>query len=207
MSDALPANWSGKAETIAAKCWAHARRPFVELEALFPEECGQVLEAIAKLYQHEAETAGMSGSERLQYHQSHSGPVLSQLQAWICAQFAQCLVEPNSSLGKALRYLQTHWEALTQFLNCEGVPLDNNAAERALKRAVLLRKNALFYKNEHGAGVGDILLSLLETCRLNRINAWDYLLTVLKSRSEARLKPAAFLPWNYPRTEVQPRAA
>jgi hypothetical protein len=89
------------------------------------------------------------------------------------------------------------------FLTVAGVPLDNNPAERALKRAVLLRKNALFYKNEHGASVGAILLSLIETCRLNRVGAWEYLLTLRRNRSAVRANPAAYLPWNYAREEPE----
>ena len=84
-----------------------------------------------------------------------------------------------------------------------GAPLDNNVAERALKRAVLLRKNALFYKNEHGASVGAILLSLIETCRLNGVSAWEYLLTLTRNRAEARANPAAYLPWSYAREEPE----
>jgi hypothetical protein len=75
--------------------------------------------------------------------------------------------------------------------------------ERALKRAVLLRKNALFYKNEHGASVGAILQSLIETCRLNGVSAWEYLLTLMRNRSEARANPAAYLPWSYAREEPE----
>jgi hypothetical protein len=88
-------------------------------------------------------------------------------------------------------------------LTVAGAPLDNNAAERALKRAVLLRKNALFYKNEHGASVGAILQSLIETCRLNGVGAWEYLMTLMRNRSGARANPAAYLPWSYAREEPE----
>lgn len=201
MSDALSANWNGEAETIEAKCLAHARRKFTELEELFPPECAVVLDAIAKVYQFEAETAGLSAVERLEHHQARSGPVMLKLREWITEQFAQRQVEPNSALGQALRYVLKHWDGLTRFLTVANAPLDNNVAERALKRAVLLRKNSLFYKNEHGALVGAILLSLIETCRLNGVSAWAYLVALLRERAAARKNPAAFLPWNYARGE------
>ncbi|MGH7811204.1 MAG: IS66 family transposase, partial [Candidatus Binatia bacterium] len=118
-------------------------------------------------------------------------------------QFAEHQVEPNSALGQALRYVLKHWEGLTRFLTVANAPLDNNVAERALKRAVLLRKNSLFYKNEHGAMIGDILLSLIETCRLNGVSAWNYLLALMRQRAEARANPSAFLPWNYARGEPE----
>jgi hypothetical protein len=76
-----------------------------------------------------------------------------------------------------------------------------------LKRAVLLRKNALFYKNEHGAAIGGILLSLIETCRLNGISAWGYLVTIVRNKSEVCRHPQQFLPWTYKRDEAEPRAA
>lgn len=100
-----------------------------------------------------------------------------------------------------------HWSGLTRFLSVAGAPIDNNISERALKRAVLLRKNALFYKNEHGASVGAILLSLIETCRLNGVSAWAYLLWLMRHRAEARANPSRSLPWNYVRGESEEEPA
>lgn len=201
MSDALAANWSGEQETVEAKCLAHARRKFVEIEAMFPSECAVVLTAISKVYETDAETKGMDSGQRLKHHQEKSGPVMKELREWIERQFKQKQVEPNSSLGQALRYVRKHWEGLTRFLTIANCPVDNNAAERVLKQAVLLRKNALFYKNEHGASVGAILLSLIETCRLNGVSAWAYLLWLMRHQAETRAKPSACLPWTYARSK------
>ena len=132
MADALPANWSGKQKKIGAKCWAHARRKFIEIEESFPAACAEVLEAIGKIYGYEAETAEMSAAERLQHHQEKSAPVIAALYEWIEQQFKQRLVEPNSSLGQALRYLQRHRQELTKFLSAAKVPLDNNLAVRSV---------------------------------------------------------------------------
>lgn len=207
MGDALAANWSGAQKTIVAKCLTHGRRKFVELEEQCPPECARVLEAIGKVYGFEAKTVGMSAAERLAYHQQHSGPVLAELREWIEEQFRTRAVEPNSGLGQALRYLTKHWSGLTKFLSVAGAPLDNNLAERALKRAVLIRKNSLFYKTEHGAAVGDLLLSLIETCRLNRVNAWQYLLSLVRRAPEVRQRPAQFLPWNQGKGALEEGAA
>jgi transposase len=133
--------------------------------------------------------------------------VLEELKKWIEQQFDNCLVEPNSSLGKALQYWLNHWVELTVWLREPGAPLDNNEVERALKQFILMRKNSLFFKNEHGAAVGDILCSLIATCRLNRVNAWDYLLTIIRNRAQARRNPQQFLPWNYQGEESEGRAA
>ena len=73
-----------------------------------------------------------------------------------------------------------HWEPLTLFLREPGAPLDNNACERALKRAVLHRKNSLFYRTRAGAEVGDAFMSVIHTCELNDVNPFGYLVAVLK---------------------------
>ena len=75
--------------------------------------------------------------------------------------------------------------------------MDNNAAERALKPILRLRKNSLFHKNAHGAYVGDVLTSLIETCRLAEANPLDYLSALMENRSAVFADPAAWLPWNY----------
>jgi transposase len=199
MGDALEVNWSKQEETEESKCWVHARRNFIEIEDQFPNPCKLVLDAIGKLYEVEAETAGLDAGERLKIHQEKSGPVISDLYEWIEEQFLKREVEPNSSLGQAMKYLQNHRPELTKFLSVKKVPLDNNPAERILKRPVLLRNGALFFKTLGGAKLGDQLMSLIETCRLNQVNVWEYFLTLLRRTDEVKRKPEQFLPWNYPR--------
>ena len=112
MSDALAANWSGDQDVTKAKCLAHGRRQVYDLRDLYPAQCEVVLEAVGKVYRHDEATAGMSPEERMAWHQRHSGPVMSELKEWIEAQFRERLVEPNGSLGKALKYWLRHWEEL-----------------------------------------------------------------------------------------------
>jgi len=100
----------------------------------------------------------MSPEARLKFHQAESGPLMEELRAWCNRQFDDRLVEPNSALGDAIGYLLDHWEKLTLFLREAGAPLDNNVCEQALKRAILHRKNALFYKTLNGAHVGDMFI-------------------------------------------------
>jgi len=92
MSDALSANWAGDFERIVAKCLAHARRQFVELEAGFPPECMRVLDALAEVYRHDAEAKGMRDQERLAFHQAQSGQVMERLREWIAEQFVERVV-------------------------------------------------------------------------------------------------------------------
>jgi hypothetical protein len=207
MSDALAANTSVEKNVIRAYCLAHARRKVFELREDYPAECAVVLDAVGKVYRYEAETAGMNGERRLAYHQKKSGPVMKELKQWIEAQFSERLVEPNSNLGKALQYWLSHWGELTVWLREPGTPLDNNESERALKQFILMRKNSMFFRTEHGAAVGDVLASLIRTCRLNGVNAWDYLVTIIRNRKDARSNPDRYLPWNYKRMETESLAA
>jgi len=142
----------------------------------------------------------MSADQRLQLHQAESGPKMDQLKAWLTAQIEERKVEPNSGLGQAITYMRKHWDKLTlflRFLRHPGAPLDNNVCEQALKKAILHRKNAYFYKTENGARVGDLFMSLIHTCQLNGVNPFDYL-TELNQHTEAlSAHPADWMPWNY----------
>jgi transposase len=207
VSDALAANTSVEKNVISAYCLAHARRKVFELKEDYPAECAVVLDAVGKIYGHEGETEGMSQEKRLAYHQEKSGPVMNELKEWVERQFSKRMVEPNSNLGKALQYWLSHWEELTVWLREPGTPLDNNESERALKQFILMRKNSMFFKTEHGAAVGDVLASLIRTCRLNGVNAWDYLVAIVRNKKDARSTPHLYLPWNYKGDEAESLAA
>ena len=157
MCDALSRNTPKGVETLIANCLAHGRRQVVEVAENFPEECRYVLETLGGVYHYDAlaREQKLSPEERLRFHQEHSGPLMKGLHEWMEAQLAEHKTEPNSGLGKAISYLLNHWPKLTLFLRQPGAPLDNNIVERALKKAILNRKNALFYKTLNGAQVGD----------------------------------------------------
>jgi transposase len=199
MCDALSRNVPKMVETLVANCNAHGRRNFVKVTANFPEPCRYVLEAFREIYSYDAVTRqeGMSAEERLAFHQEHSKPVMEKLHAWLQAQFQERTVEPNSGLGQAISYLLNHWQKLTLFLEKPGVPLDNNVVERALKKAILHRKNSLFYKTRKGAQMGDLFMSLIHTCELNDVNAFDYLTELLRHVEELQQNPSEWMPWNY----------
>ena len=93
--------------------------------------------------------------------------------------------------------MQKHWDKLTLFLRVPGAPLDNNAAERVLKKAILHRKNALFYKTLNGARVADVFMSLIYTSELSAVNPFDYLNQLLKHPADVRRNPHKWMPWNY----------
>lgn len=206
MCDALSRNFSGDFNTLLANCLAHGRRNFVDIAWNFPQECTHVLEELRKVYIHDARAKeqNLTAEERLALHQQHSKPVMDDLGEWFKAQFEDKKVEPNSALGKAIKYMQKHWQELTLFLSEPGAPLDNNLCEQALKKAILHRKNALFYKTKHGAYVGDMFMSIIHTCNLCKVNPFDYLTQLQKHTSQIFKDPGKWLPWNY--TESLPSA-
>jgi transposase len=202
MCDALSRNTpklSDGAEILLANCLAHGRRQFVDIAANFPEPCRYVLETLGEVYKYDAQAreGKLSPAERLAFHQQHSDPLMKQLHQWLETQFALKQVEPNSGLGSAIHYLLRHWKGLTVFLREAGAPLDNNICERALKRVVLHRKNALFYRTLHGSEVGDLFMSLIHTCELAGANPFDYLTELQRHARELADNPSAWMPWNY----------
>jgi len=208
MCDALSRNLPKlpeKLEIIVGHCLAHARRRFVEVTPNFPEECRLVLEQLGEVYHNDARAReqGLTPEERLRFHQLYSGAVMEQLHDWLAAQLTEKKVEPNSGLGVAIRYLLKHWNRLTLFLRQAGAPLDNNVCERALKKAILHRKNSLFYKTQNGARVGDLFMSLIHTCELCGANPFDYLNQLQKHPAELVRNPSQWMPWNY-RAQLEP---
>lgn len=199
MCDALASNIAGEFDTVLANCLTHGRRQVADVVEQFPEDARRVIEVLAKVYKHDAtcRDEALSPEQRLAFHQEHSQPLMKGLHDWMTKQFDEHLVEPNSGLGGALRYLIKHWEPLTLFLRQAGAPLDNNVCERALKRAILHRKGSMFYRTPTGAEVGDIYMSVIHTCRLCDVNPFDYLQALQKNAPAVTARPAQWLPWNY----------
>jgi transposase len=199
MCDGSSSNTAGDFETLLGKCNAHGRRKFVELIDLFPEQVRFVLQTLREVYKSDAVARArqLSPGERLRLHQRESAPRMAALKEWMDRQLTERLIEPNSRLGEAIRYLQNHWEGLTLFLRVEGVPLTNNITERALKKAIIHRKNSLFYKTLNGAKVGDVFMSLIYTAELNSVNPFEYLIALLRHPLELAERPSEWMPWNY----------
>ena len=202
MCDALSRNLPGEFKTILANCLSHGRRRFVDVVENFPEEVRYVLEVLAKVYKNDARARkdNLSPQQRLIFHQRDSGPLMQTLHEWLERQFADKTVEPNSGLGEAIAYMLKHWQPLTLFLRKPGAPLDNNLCERALKKAILHRKNALFYKTHNGARVGDLFMSLIHTAELAGANTFDYLCALQRHAEQLKDNPGQWMPWNYKQT-------
>lgn len=201
MCDALSRNVpkSDSIAVILANCLSHGRRHFVDVAHNFPDECRYVLETLGEVYGNDerAREQGLNPKERLALHKERSSPLMEKLKVWMTEQLEKKRTEPNSGLGKAMKYMLKHWGPLTLFLRKEGAPLDNNICERALKKAVLHRKNAFFYRTMNGAQVGDLFMSLIHTCELNDVNPFDYVTELQRHAEELCKDPTAWMPWNY----------
>jgi len=199
MCDGLTRNDPKGHATLPCNCGVHARRNFVEIRGAFPEECQRVVASFGEIYRVEAQCKAqqLSPQQRLQLHQEQSQPVLDKLKSWFIEQIDTKQVEPNSGLGQAINYMLKRWEPLTQFLREPGAPLDNNVTERLLKTSILHRKNSLHYRTTRGAQVGDLFMSVIQTCVANGANPFDYMLAAVRNAKRVIAEPASWMPWNY----------
>jgi transposase len=186
-------------ETLMASCNVHGRRKFVEIAEIFPEETRFVLETLREVYKTDAKAKQekLTSQQRLALHQRESGPQMAALKAWMQEQIDDRKVEPNSALGRAIRYMNRRWSRLTLFLRLENVPLDNNICERILKKAIRHRRNSLYYRTTNGARIGDIWMSLIHTAELNGVPAFEYLVALLRHANELAASPAEWMPWTF----------
>ena len=199
MCDGLSRNIPKDFETILANCIAHGRRKFVEVNESFPKECEYVLKTLEKVYANDAYTkeSNMSPEQRLKYHRENSASLMEDLKTWLKNQLEDKNIEPNCSLGQAISYMLKHFKGMTLFLRVPKAPLDNNLCEQVLKKAILHRKNSLFYKTPYGAYVGDLFMSLIHTCNLCKANPFKYLKALQENSSLICQNPEKWMPWNY----------
>jgi hypothetical protein len=209
MSEALSSNVvADEALLIRCHCQAHGRRQFSDLAAVCPRACQVVLHVLSQVFDHDehAREDQLSAEARLAYHQAQSQPLMDELKRWLATQSDAHLVEPTSSLGKAMVYMQNHWETLPRFLSVPGAPLDNHLAERVLKLFIRQRKNSLFSKSTPSADIASVLTRLIATCLYAGVNAGDYLVALHEHRHEVCVHPAAWLPWAYAASRASPEA-
>ncbi len=153
------------------------------------------------MYGHDAETreqALHAGHNACSFIKQHSGPVIERLVGWKRSS-PSISRKPNSGLGKAITYLLRHWFVCqATFLRAAGA-IWITTSRKGTWRAVLHRKNALFYRTLNGAQVGDIFMSLIHTCQLCGANSFEYLTELQRHARELAANPAEWiLPWNYP---------
>lgn len=190
-----------------AGCWAHARRYFVEAEKTAPDIAHAAAALIGKLFAVERRTTDGSAAERLQARQQQAVPVLAELRERLLDWKQQPL--PKHPMAQAVGYVLNHWDELTVFTRDGAVPIDNNAAEREMKRIVLNRKNSLFVGNPAGGRSAAILSSLTSTCIRHGLDPQIYLTQLLVNLNDWPQRDlAAWLPdvWKQHQTALPPLA-
>lgn len=199
MSDALSSNRISAREVRRTLCNVHCRRQFYDLLDAEPSIVNKILNLYGQVFDNETESIdhGFDFTERLDYHQKKSLPIMEEMHAYINEQVDNKTFEPNSLFGKARSYMNNHWEGLTAFCRWEGASLENNQSERVLKLIVLGRKNHYFYKTQMGANVSDIITSLIATCKFADINPFLYFNAIQQNHSQTSTSPHSWLPWNF----------
>lgn len=204
MCDALSCNIAKNIETITCHCLSHGFRKFEELLEDISTPCLTIMRLLSTAYHNDDQTTQMSKLARLHYHQEHSQPAMELLQRYMQALFDEKMIEPNSDMGAAVKYMQKHWHKLTKFLTVAGAPMCNNIVERALKIAIRNRKSAMFYRTRYSAHIGGMLTSIIYTCVLNHVDPYKYLIAVQQNAAAILKNPRQWLPWNYKQHFIPP---
>jgi transposase len=164
-----------------AHCWAHAKRKYDDIATQWPEACAEITALIGELYAVERLVPGPFPGDgaaqalRRQLRQARSRPVLDRMWQWATVQVGL----PRSDFGKAVRYMLDRWTGLTRFVDDPLIPLDNNAAERALRGPVVGRKNHYGSRSLRGTQVAALFYTLCETAKLCGVDPHAYLLRAL----------------------------
>jgi transposase len=196
--DALTGPRGNKPPRIAhVACWAHARRRLFEVyEATRSPIAEEGLRQVGALYAVEAAINGQSPEQRRTERQTQSKPLLDTLHAWMLAQRRR--LSGKSTLGKALQYALSRWEALTRYLEDGRLSIDNNLSERLLRGIALTRKNFLFVGSDAGGQRAAIVYTIAETAKLNGLDPEAYIAAILDrmARGQPINRLDELLPWN-----------
>ncbi len=158
-------------------CWAHARRKFFDAKDTDGRRSAQMLAMVGELYAVEKEAKELDDAGRLALRQAQSKPILQKIKAWLDAQ--NKLVLPRSAMALAMQYMLNQWDALCVYTTAGMLNIDNNAAERALKRIAIGRRNWLFAGNDTFGQVGATLSTLIASAQHHGLDPQRYLMSVL----------------------------
>ena len=163
--------WPG---VVKASCWAHGRRKFEECHHLgATDQTHTALAYMRQLFDVEDAYRQSSDEQRLAGRREKSQPIVNAFHDWLQNERARQL--PKAKLLGAINYMLNRWDSFTRFLESGAVPLDNNAAERALKYPILGRKAWLFVGNHEAGETAAKLFTLTKTCNRLHIDPFAYL--------------------------------
>ena len=160
-------------------CMAHARRKFFDLHANGTSQiAGQALQSIGLLYDIEREVQDLSAEQRQRIRQDKSRRIADTLHSWMLAQRSQ--VTSSSAIAKALDYSLKRWQALTRFIDDGRLPIDNNWIENQIRPIAIGRKNWLFAGSLLAGQRAAVIMSLIQSAKLNGHDPHAYLRDVLQ---------------------------
>jgi len=202
MNDALSSNSVTAVPVKAGACNAHARRYFFDIKSRHPADIDWLLENYALIWQAETvvKEENMDPDKRLSYHKEHSLPVMESIRCWAEGKLVEEEFEEHSAFGKAIGYFLKHYDKLILFCVEPGALIDNNQMEEKLKIVIRGRKTSHFYKTVNGAGVANVLISLIATAYTANENVYDYLLALQRNQEHVKNHPQEWLPWVYKKT-------
>jgi len=174
----LPDPRTAAARIIEVACNAHARRKFYEARGSDALRSHQALAYYRQLYELERQAKDFSDEQRLQMRQELSLPILEQFHQWLVTQRPEVL--PKSPMGEAISYALNNWEALRRYTEAGFLAIDNNVAEREMKKIAIGRKNWLTVGSPRGGQTAAVLFSFTSTCQRLGVEPWAYLRDVLE---------------------------
>ena len=156
---------------VEVACWAHCRRYWWKAREQDPPRAHHALAVISRLYDIERAAKDATSPERQAVRAEHAAPLLEELQQWLDEQE----LLPKSLIGQAATYTRNQWAALGRYVDDGDLSIDNNISERAVKPVAIGRKNWLFVGNEQAGRRAGALMSLIASCKDNRVEPWAYL--------------------------------
>jgi transposase len=174
----LPEPRTATARIIEVACNAHARRKFYEARGSDALRSHQALAYYRQLYELERAAKDFSDAQRLQMRQELSLPIWKQFHTWLEAQRREVL--PKSPMAEGLGYALNNWAALVRYTEAGLLAIDNNVAEREMKRIAIGRKNWLTVGSPRGGQTAALLFSFTSTCQRLGVEPWRYLRDVLE---------------------------
>jgi len=192
---------------LEAACWAHGRRKFFELADL--QKAPLAIEAVRRideLFAIERDVNGKPPDERRAMRQHRSRPLVEALEAWLRQE--RRALSSKSPMAKAMDYSLKRWPAFTRFLDDGRLCMSNNAAERAVRGIAVGRRNWTFCGSDAGGRRAAAIYTLIETCRLNDVDARAWLADVLARIADHPAgKITELMPWNWKPTSLVLQAA
>jgi hypothetical protein len=178
---------------IEVACWAHARRKFFDAKETDGRRAAEMLEFVRQLYAVEDEAKAMDYDARRALRREKSHPILTKIKTWLDTEVQ--LVLPRSPMAAAINYTLNQWDALNRYTEQGWLNIDNNAAERALKRVAIGRKNWLFAGHDEAGASQARLWTLIASAERHGIDPQRYLTSVLAKIGQTKLSELGqFLP-------------